>query len=83
MARVIAIATGVGFVTPIALLIAVWGFTLTNHESLISGEWFSTLSVLICPPSFVQFTTLAPFLNAALYASGAYIIFSTRRFKAT
>ena len=74
MARVIAIAAAVGFVVPIAWIIIVWGFDLSGHGSLISSEWFSTLSEFICPPFFLQFTVLAPFLNAALYALAAYVV---------
>jgi len=71
--KVIAIAATAGFAVPIAWLVVIWGFVLSGHESLISGEWFSTLSKLICPPFFLQFTILAPVLNAGMYALGAYI----------
>jgi hypothetical protein len=74
VARVIAIAAGVGFVTPIVWMIISWGFDLSGHASVISGEWFSTLVDITCPPFFLQFTILAPFLNAALYAFAAYMV---------
>jgi hypothetical protein len=74
MKRVIAIAAGTGFVIPMAWLAITWSFTLTGHESFISGEWFSTLVDIMCPPFFLQFTILAPFLHAALYAFAAYLV---------
>jgi hypothetical protein len=62
MPKTVWIAATVGFLVPVFWI----GFWLLNPFR--DNPFLQTLAMVSCPPFYLQFSVLAPFLNAVLYA---------------
>ena len=71
MLKTVWIAGTVGFFVGV-LWLSLWLLVPVRDVQLRPSP-FGTLAMVTCPPFFLQFTVLAPFLNAALYAFMALV----------
>jgi len=67
MPKTVWIAATVGFLVPVFWI----GFWLLNpfrdNPFFRDNQFLQTLAMVSCPPFYLQFSVLAPFLNAVLY----------------